>query len=164
MNTATETKSALKQPKVAKTTADNKKRQPLQEGHTFKRSIVVQSDNKTVHTTYTFKPDEKSKNVYPVETVLDFSNCSQAEILELATQQIRIVLQSRFRSMGDAQRLDPTTYARVDVKSEIVETQRAVVDDDTRAVRALVAATGMSQEDAAKIVADGKKANAAKPK
>jgi len=98
---------------------------------------------KKVNATFTFAAS-KGATEYPVESVFDFSSCTQAEILILAASSVRITIQAKLRALGD-KALDPTTYAIVDVKSEVVETQRTQVDETVKTIRQLAKATGMTE-------------------
>lgn len=120
-----------KQPKVA---AGNL-RNPIAEGVPAKREFK-HLDNQKLQSTFSFKLSDKSPDRYQVESVFDFSGCTQEEILELAAATVRIVVQSKLRAMGEGAR-NPNAYAKVDVKREVVETQRQAVDDYTKAVRQL---------------------------
>lgn len=130
--------------------ANTARRQPLGADETAKREMEV-LDNSRVRSAYTFRKDENSKDRYPITTVFDFSNCSQAEILELATASVRITLQAKLRAMGDGA-LNPDVYAKVDVKSDILDTTRSQVDPMTSAIRALIRATGMPETEARALV------------
>lgn len=130
--------------------AQTGKRQPLGADESAKTEMTVISDN-IVKADYTFRLDGKSKDRYPITTEFDFSNCSRQELLELATASVRITTQAKLRAMGDGA-LNPNVYQKVDVKSDILDTTRREVDPIQSAIRALVRATGMTEEKARAMV------------
>ncbi len=133
----------------SKTTAINtksgqpSKRQPLGADEPASTSIDVIGD-KVVKATYTFRLDGKTKDRYSITTVFDYSNCTDAEILELATASVRITTQAKLRAMGDGA-LNHGVYEKVDVKSDILDTTKREIDPIQSAIRALVRATGMDE-------------------
>jgi hypothetical protein len=119
-----------KQPKVANL------RMPIPEGESAKRDFKTDADAKKVVSTFSFKLSDKATERYQVVSQFDFSTCSMEEILELAAATVRIVVQSKLRAMGEGAR-NPNVYTNVNVKAEVVDTQRQAVDDFTKASRAL---------------------------
>lgn len=145
-------KAAAKQRAMAKMTQPKAQtsRTPLAADAVAKRSFLLLDDNK-VKAEYTFRVDEKSKDRYPIVTVFDFGNCSREDILFLAASSVRITVQGKLRSMGNSA-LDASTYATVDVKSEVCEAQKSQVDETIRGIRALARATGVSEARAREII------------
>jgi hypothetical protein len=127
--------------------------QPIADDAAATRSMVVDVAAKTVTTTFAFKLSEKDTKRYQKTTVFNFDGCSQEEILSLALPTVRIIIQRNLRALGE-KALDAANYATVNVKRDIIDAQRQreVVDDKTRAVRALMTATNMSHEMALAIV------------
>lgn len=123
------------------------------------KQMHVDVEAKTVKTTYTFKLSENDPNVWVADSVFDFSNCTMAEILEMATSSARINAQSLLRKMPNNLQLNANTFKHIDVKSVIVDTVRTPVDPDTRAIRSLASANlsavvdGMTDEQAAALLA-----------
>jgi hypothetical protein len=104
-------------------------------------------DDRHVDATFTVRASEKSKQRYVIATRFDFSQCTQAEILQLAVAQCRIAAQARFRAMGEPERLEHDTWQKINVKSDIIDTQRLVVDGLTRSIRSLARETGLSEPE-----------------
>ena len=108
----------------------------------------------------TVRFNEKDPNRYLVNSVYDFSKCSDAEILELASSSVRITMQGRIRAMGESV-LKTKPFVTVDVKSEVVDAAKNTVDDQTKAIRSLARALDITETDAAKIL-ERERANKAK--
>jgi hypothetical protein len=155
--TTVEQPQVVKQPKVVKHTGKAKvlnapaKRVPIAEGETRKRLLEVVPNTRTVRATYTFKVDAKSTDEYPVESVFDFSGCTDEEILILASSSVRITIQAKLRAMGDvATNID--TFANVDVKTDVLNSARLPVDETLKTIRQLARVTGITEAAARAIV------------
>lgn len=128
------------------------------------KAMKIDGAKKTVECTYTVKRKQADTVQHVVETLFDYSLCTIEEILQLATAQCRISAQALLRKMPEAQMVNPKTFRKIDVKSIIVDTERAAIDPDTKAVRSLAAATGMTLDDAEKAflaIKQGKQGKAA---
>jgi hypothetical protein len=159
-NTTNEQPQVAKAPRVPKDTSAAKmsppkpkgaanvvgQRQPLGKDDTRKRSFETIRP-KVVKAAYTFKLHKDANEEYPVVSELDFSNCSEEDILFWAASSVRIILQGRLRKMGNSA-LDATVFAVVDVQRELAEGQRSPVDQGVRDIRALARAAGVSEERA----------------
>lgn len=141
-----------KSPKNATKVEGVAKRQPLGVDEVAKRDKVLLDDNK-MQSSYTFKISGDATERYAITTVFDYSNCSRSELLELATASAQIIIQSKLRAMKDGA-LQPHCFNNVDVKRDIIEAQKTPIDDETRSIRALARAAGVSEEDARTILAD----------
>ena len=89
---------------------------------------------KVANATFYVKPSKTATDQYKIPAALDFANCSQEEILRLAARTVVIDLQRKFRSdiQGDTESkkraMDAATWAKVDVKSSIVDAARRAAD------------------------------------
>ncbi len=133
-----------KQPKVATKVAT---RQLKAEG--LKKTVEISGRKATA--TYTVA-QTKGAPEYVFTTTFDFTGLTNDEILELALSSVRIAYQARLRNLSDAEFHNPETGKLIDVKRDIVNAQRQSVDDLTKAARALARVSGISEQDARKIV------------
>ena len=161
--TDTATSAKVASPKTARilkdapkpAVASPAKRTPIPEGEAAKREFTFPATGK-VGAKFSFKLNDKATERYQVESTFDFTGCTQEEILELAASSVRITIQGKLRAMGESA-LDPNAMRVVDVKRDVVETQRSVVDDTVKAIRALMKATGMSSEKCVELINANKK-------
>lgn len=123
---------------------------PITEGDKLPRSMEYLG-NKKMRVFGSVRFNEKSNERYRLNSVYDFSKCTEAEILELASANVRITIQGRVRTMGESS-LKTKPFANVDVKSEVVETQKTAVDDVTKATRSFARLLGIPEADARKMV------------
>lgn len=116
-----------------------------------KAAKLLEVKGKKVRATFTVKANEEATNDVACDVTFDFSQCSEEDVLKLATASVRISYQAQLRRMGDAemQRVAKTTQV-VDVQRDILNAARQSVDETTKAVRALARASGMSEQDARK--------------
>lgn len=114
------------------------------------RSMEYLGENR-IRVTGTVRFDEKSPDRYMMNSVFDFSNCSEAEILELASASVRITIQGRIRAMREGAVKD-RAFACVDVKTEVVDAQKSTADEVTKAVRSLSRALSISESEARKLL------------
>ena len=135
-----------------KSTSPAVKRIAIAEGETRKRILEVVPDTKIVRATYTFKIDNKSTDDYPVESMLDFSDCTDEEILILAAKSVRIDVQAKLRALGQSAIDDATVMSVVNVKTDVLNSVRLPVDETLRTIRQLARGTGMSEAAARAIV------------
>jgi hypothetical protein len=112
----------------------------LAEGESVSTTTRVLDENR-VETTFGFKLSANAKERYKKTCTFDFSKCTRDELLQLATSNVRITIQGRLRSMGDAA-LNSGIFANVDVKSEVVDATKQSVDDLTKAARSIARASG----------------------
>ncbi len=127
------------------------KRLPIGEGDSVTRGIEVLGD-RVVKASYTFKLSDADKMRYGVVTTFDYSDCTMAEILEMATRPNVITLQRNLRQMGD-NALDATIYQNVNVKRDLIEAQRSTTDGETRDVHAFARAAKISPDVARQYLA-----------
>lgn len=105
---------------------------------TFSPSTVVQPDNKHVHAKFSARKSDQGDR-YELVCNLDFSACSQSDILELATKTCVIDLQRQWRVAATAPNSTATTrnpFAMVNVKTAIVEATRTTGTPMQRAISA----------------------------
>ena len=114
------------------------------------RSMEYLGENR-IRVTGTVRFDEKSNDRYRMNSVFDFSNCSEAEILELASASVRITIQGRIRAMREGA-VTSRAFGNVDVKSEVVDAQKSSADELTKAVRSLSRALSISESEARKLL------------
>lgn len=150
-------------PRVLKPTNNDVAKQQLHvlgEDDVAKRDTVVDTTNKRVTDTFAFKLNKDSKERYQKTTTFDFSEVTNEELYDLATATVRIIVQRNLRSLGQGA-LDPSAYATVNVKRDIIDAQprRENIDPTTKAVRALMSATNMSHEECLKMIEDAQKRN-----
>lgn len=106
---------------------------------TFSPSTVVQPDNKHVHAKFSARKSDQGDR-FELVCNLDFSDCSQSDILELATKTCVIDLQRQWRVAANVPNSTATTrnpFATVNVKTAIVESTRTTGTPMQRAVSAL---------------------------
>jgi len=161
---AASTGEARKTTKPSKSTSavpKSERLQPLAEGQSSSTTTRVLDDNK-VETTFGFKMHKDATERYSKTCIFDFSNVSRAELLELATSNVRITIQGRLRKMGDAA-LNVAALAAVDVKSEVVDAEKGTTDDLTRAARSFArASNGMVSERDARAILEAQLAKKTK--
>lgn len=102
----------------------------LGEGESYSRERTADVDSMTVKTNYgIMRGSGKSGEVYVVnDAVFDFSECTQEDLLLLATARAVIAIQSKLKSTINSNApdaLDRKHYARVNVKKDIVDAERA---------------------------------------
>jgi len=96
-------------------------------GDEVPRRTIVKDDN-TVYVERTSKHDGTNAS-YRIHWTFDFSNCSREELLELATDSAVISYRKKgFRKVAESQLAD-ACYQTVDVKSQIVDTERRGLTD-----------------------------------
>lgn len=106
---------------------------------TFSASTTVMPGGKAVGVTFSARKSENSDR-YAVTSQLDFSECSQSDILELATKTCIIDLQRQWRVLANAPNSTATTrnpFEKVNVKKAIVESTRSTGTPVQRATSAL---------------------------
>lgn len=132
----------------------------IADGEPAKRELTIDEGKKTATATYSFKLSENDTQRYQKTTVFDFSGCTTSELIELAVATVRITTQRNLRALGKGA-LDPSAFSHINVKRDIVDAtqKRESVDDITKAVRALMAATNMSHEAALALVEGEAKRN-----
>jgi hypothetical protein len=109
-------------------------RVPLAEDATATRTTTHNGSKSKIE--YTFKLKDGDKDRYQVATTLDWTGVTEEQLKDLAIATIRIALQRNLRAMG-LKALDQSVYAEVNVLKDIIETQREVADNVTKASRAL---------------------------
>lgn len=123
----------------------------LKADETVSRTRKVFDEGRKVKATFTITYDKKS---YAVEdAVFDFSDCSQEDILGLAMRAAVIATQSRAKvamrsNLGGA--LERSNWAVIDVKKDIVDTERRAASPVDKAATLL---GKMSAEDRAALLA-----------
>jgi hypothetical protein len=131
-------------------------RQPIPDGEPASTEFRL-IDDRRAEVKYTFRLNKDSKERYSITTVLDYSDCSVAEILEFASRTNVITLQRNLRGMGTGA-LKADVYQKVNVKVDLVEAQRSAMDGETRDIHAFARATRMPVERArillARIIAE----------
>lgn len=89
---------------------------------------VVNEDGNTVEAWYSLGTNKDIGKPHQGYTVFDFSGCSKAELLDLASRSPLIAVQRRWstiaRSSGTETASKPGTFATVDVKKDIVNATR----------------------------------------
>jgi hypothetical protein len=105
---------------------------------------------KVVRDTFTFRFVDKGPR-FQREVEFDFSDCSDEEIVTMALQSARIDLQSKLRALGE-KNVNATTFAKCNVKLDLLEKSREAVDPKIAAVRRLMVALPCSFDEALAIV------------
>lgn len=98
----------------------------IKSNDTFSAKFSYVPATKAANVTFSCRRDEKSDR-YALTSVIDFSGCSQAEIIELATRTVVIDLQRQWRvlaasNLANATRANP--FSKVNVKAAIVDATR----------------------------------------
>lgn len=108
---------------------------------------------KVVESRYTVKENEDATDELAVVTRFDYTNCTEEDILNLATSSVRITIQGRIRKMtAEARKLYAATPQTVDVKAEIVAAARQQRDPMDRMVADLARAKGWTEARARPVV------------
>ena len=103
-------------------------------------STKITVAGKNVTAVYTCRKDKDAADRYSVQSTLDFSNCSQDEILEMAARTIVIDLQRQWRTLAKNNLANATkagTFASINVKQDVVEAARKATDPAIKVVSAL---------------------------
>lgn len=113
-----------------KAEADNTPRlRVIPDDETFSRTVVPAVDDKTVAVTYAVKVDAKSTRRYEVKTTLDFSQCSDEDLLRLAADSAIISVQRLWRvtarGKDAASAYDAAKWSRINVKTDIIDVERS---------------------------------------
>lgn len=94
-------------------------------------STTVEIKGKTAICNFAVKPSEASADRFAIASTFNFSKVSDAELLELATQTVRIAVQRQFRTAylgSDAKKrseaLSDATWSNYDVKSRLIDVER----------------------------------------
>lgn len=101
------------------------------------------------------------KRQHQARVIFDFSECSREEILGLALRECRIRVQRTWNTLAAsdlATATRPGTFARVNVKADLINGQRRAADPMVKVVRDLAKALGVPEEEAQKIIEAGKSA------
>lgn len=91
---------------------------------------------------------------YEKSTVFDFSNVSEEELLLLAMYGVKVTVQGALRSLAEREFLNPATYAKVDVKRDIVDAVSPKRNTKESALRLLVSQGVMTEAQAAEFLAN----------
>ena len=103
-------------------------------------STKMEVRGKTVSAVFSARKDKDAADRYSIETELNFGNCSNEEILELAARIVLIDLQRQWRAVAKGNMSAATkdgTFAKVDVKTEVVDAARKGADPTTKVVNVL---------------------------
>ncbi len=100
-------------------------------------------DGDTVHVTRTARENEEQPRTV-LSWDLDFSNCSNEELLRLAADSVVIAMQSRWRKAPDRQKAEAWDNVTFDVKAEVVDRARIAKSPMQKAVSLL---SGMTQAE-----------------
>lgn len=86
--------------------------------------------NSTATAVFKVRRSESSDEAFVLTCKLDFSTCSQDEILALATRTAIIDIQRQWRVAHVTEKGDPKSneFATVNVKSQVVDSQRKTAD------------------------------------
>lgn len=106
---------------------------------TFSGSTTVMPGGKNVTAKFSVRKSENSDR-YELTSNLDFSTCSQSDILELATKTCIIDLQRQWRVQANSPNSKATIinpFQKVNVKSAIVDATRSTGTPVQRAASAL---------------------------
>jgi len=113
------------------------KMKQLQKGEAASRTFTPGANNQvTLNACVSRDGDEASLGIRQQLTgvVLDFSGCSQEEILGLAAKTAWITLQRQWRTADAKTQLDGAAWEKVhDVKKDILDTQRVKKTDAEKA-------------------------------
>lgn len=122
---------------------------------TFSTVATVIPNSKKLEMAFAVKPSEKSPDRFEIKSTVDFSKCSDADVLLLAAQSVRITMQRMFRvaylGSNKSEALADATWQKFDVKSRIIDVERTrgTVDPVSAVSRNLAK---MSTADARKLL------------
>jgi hypothetical protein len=121
----------------------------LKDSDTFSSSFDY--NEKTKHALVEFSARAKDGEPrYAMKCDLDYSTLSHVELVELANRSVVIDLQRQWRVLAATKGSTVNPFARVNVKSAVVDASRRVASPATRAASAL---TKMSAKERADMLA-----------
>lgn len=115
----------------------------IPDGENFKRKDEYLGDGK-VRVTYAVRAEAQSPR-YERQTVFDFSGVDEEQLCLLCCTNGVVVWVQRMLREGNKV-TDPSAYTEVNVLQDIIEGDRAVIDPETRARRALGRLTPAQRE------------------
>lgn len=111
----------------------------LKTDETFSPSHVFDAAKKTDNASFAVRATESAPR-YALTSLLDFSACTQEEILEMAARTCIIDLQRQWRVLANTKGSTATTanpFARVNVKTAIVDAGRKSATPVSKAANAV---------------------------
>ena len=73
----------------------------IKKGEAFSRTFRVDVEEKHVKAVFAVKTENDAEVAHALDMIFDYSNCSEEEILILASQQVRVKIQSLWRKAKD---------------------------------------------------------------
>lgn len=113
----------------------------VKNGETVNRTKIVDTESNTVQLYNVSKNDKTGLN-YKVDWTFDFTNCTQAEILDLAARSAVIAYRKTFRVV-DKDTIPEFAERTIDVHSEVIAQERSKANPVDKARKLL---NGMTQE------------------
>ena len=99
---------------------------------------------KKVQAVFSLRRDAKSPR-YGKEALFDFSRLTEEELLTMAMYSAKVKLQAILRNLSPEVMLNSETLAKIDVKADLLEADKAPADPVTAAVRSIMKATGVTK-------------------
>src|SRR5215510_3667618 len=127
-------------------------------GETFS-STTRYTGSKKVEAMFSIRRDAKSPR-FEKKTLFDFGGVSDEQLHLLAMYGAKVKLQAILRALSPEVMLNPQTLAVVDVRKDLLDTEKASGDPVTAAIRSIQKATGLD-ETAARAMLEQAKAKAA---
>jgi len=137
---------------------------PIADDQTFSSKTVYEGSKK-VRVVFGIRRDAKSAR-YEKEALLDYGKVSESELYVLASYGAKVRLQSILRNLSVEAMLNPETLSVIDVKHDLLESEKTPTDPTTSAIRSIQKALNVSEEvaratlDAAKKQAERAKSGA----
>ena len=117
---------------------------------------------KKVEAVFSIRRDAKAPR-YEKKALFDFSKVSEEELYLLAMYSAKVKLQAILRNLSSEVMLNSTTLAAINVKADLLDSDKVPTDPITAATKSIMKATGLD-EAAAKAVLDQDKTKAAATK
>ena len=73
----------------------------IKKGEAFSRTFRVDVEEKHVKAVFAVKTENDAEVAHALDMIFDYSNCSEEEILILASQQVRVKVQASWRKAKD---------------------------------------------------------------
>ena len=118
----------------------------IEKGTPFSRTFRVNTEEQTVHASFAVKTENDAPVAHALDMIFDYSECSDEEILILASQQVRVKVQSLWRKAKDRLTDGAWDNRTIDV-AEICRSRSAAKDIVTKTSDFLSAMSDADREE-----------------
>jgi hypothetical protein len=115
-----------------------------------------------VEATFSLRRDAKSAR-FEKKCTFDFSKVTEEQLFLLAMYSAKVKLQAILRNLTQEVMADPSIFATVDVKADLLEAEKQPSDPVTAAIKSIQKAVGVTEE-AARAILEQAKSKAEKAK